>query len=363
MIEINGSYFEGGGQIVRTSLALSTVTGKSVKIYDIRKGREKPGLKPQHIACIKALEQLCNAQVKGVYEGSEELEFIPGKIQSKKLELDIGTAGSITLVLQSLLFPCMFSDKKIELIIKGGTDTKWSIPYDYFAQVLIPYIQKFCHVESSLLSRGYYPRGQGSASLVFRPKYKLKDFDNFDDLVSEIKKVDENRLMKVSRGKLLVIKGISHASSNLEGSKVAERQADSAKSFLKSSDVPISIQSQYYKTESPGSGLVLWALFSDNKDSSEMNAENPIIIGADSLGDKNRSSETIGIETAKKLKIAIDSGCSVDAYLADNLVPFMIFGGKINCQEITNHCKANVYVVNSFFPGRIRIENNIITSD
>ena len=256
----------------------------------------------------------------------------------------------------------MFVNKKLELTIRGGTDTKWSIPYDYFAQVFIPHIQRFCTTESSLLNRGYYPKGQGSVSIIFRPKYKLKDFDNFDKLLSEIRKVDEP-IVQESRGHLLAIRGISHASNNLESSRVAERQADSAKSILKSLDAPVSIQSQYCKTESPGSGLILWAVFSDNDKSTEMNMESPVIIGADSLGEKNKSSEQVGIEAANKLKSAIDSKAPIDAHLADNLVPFLIFGGKIRCQEITDHCKANIYVVNSFFPARLRIEGNIIISE
>ena len=124
MIEIDGSYGEGGGQIVRTALAFSTALHVPVKIKNIRKGRGKPGLKAQHLTCIKALKQLCNAKVDGDELGSDFLLFVPGEITAKKVDVDIGTAGSITLLLQSILVPCFFAGHDVTLKIKGGT------PYD-----------------------------------------------------------------------------------------------------------------------------------------------------------------------------------------------------------------------------------------
>ena len=118
MIELNGSWGEGGGQIIRTALALSTITGKPFKINNIRKGRRVSGLKNQHLYCIEALKKLCNADAKGMEIGSEYVEYSPKKIQGKTISIDIETAGSITLLLQALLIPCCFSDKKIRLKIK-----------------------------------------------------------------------------------------------------------------------------------------------------------------------------------------------------------------------------------------------------
>ena len=143
MISINGAYLEGGGQIARTALALSTITQKAFEIYDIRKGRKDSGLKSQHLYCVKSLKELCNAVADGDELGSLTLKYYPKKIIAKNLDIDIETAGSITLLCQALLMPAMFSNKSITLTIIGGTDVKWSMPFDYFTNVDLPQLQRF----------------------------------------------------------------------------------------------------------------------------------------------------------------------------------------------------------------------------
>ena len=138
MLRIDGSYGEGGGQIVRTALAFSALTGIAFEMDNIRKGRKKPGLKAQHIHCIKGLEKLCDAKVGYAELGSEKLRFIPGKIKGKTISLDIGTAGSISLLLQALLLPSIFADTKTRLRITGGTSGKWAMPFDFFNKSLFP---------------------------------------------------------------------------------------------------------------------------------------------------------------------------------------------------------------------------------
>src|SRR3990172_7190118 len=138
MIVLDGSMGEAGGQIARTALALSSLTGQAFKITRIREARKDPGLKAQHVHCVKALQQLCSAKSEGAEIGSRELLYIPGKISAKNLTVDIGTAGSITLLLQAVLLPCMFAQKTHTLELIGGTDTAWSMPLDYFSPVLLP---------------------------------------------------------------------------------------------------------------------------------------------------------------------------------------------------------------------------------
>ena len=122
MIEVDGSHGEGGGQILRTSLALSAVTGKPFRIYNIRKGRPKPGLKAQHHTAIKSVAEISNAVVKGNNIGSEEVFFSPGKIRGGKFKFDIGTAGSITLLLHALIPPLLYADEESKIEITGGTN-------------------------------------------------------------------------------------------------------------------------------------------------------------------------------------------------------------------------------------------------
>ena len=159
MITLSGEYGEGGGSIVRIALALSLLTRNSFEVNKIRKGRPKSGLKAQHLYCIKGAQQLCDARVDGAEIGSEYLKFAPSELKSKNLYLDIGTAGSITLVLQSLLLPSMFLSRPITIDLIGGSDSKWSPSFDYFSNVLLPQLQRFAKIEAKLLKRGYYPKG------------------------------------------------------------------------------------------------------------------------------------------------------------------------------------------------------------
>lgn len=349
MINLEGDYLEGGGQIVRTSLALSTITQKPFEVTNIRKGRPKPGLKNQHLFCIKALEQLCNAETEGADLGSTYLKYIPEKIKPQTLSIDIGTAGSITLLLQSLLIPSILADSKVRLKITGGSDVIWSPSFDYLNNVIIPQIRKYADIETSLLKRGYYPKGGGKVDIKIKPKFNL-------ETIKEAPKIN-----LLEQHSLIQIKGISHASIDLQKANVAERQAKAAKLYLNKLNCPIQIQTQYQETLSTGSGITLWAIFS--KDPDEIDINNPIRLGADALGERGKRAEQVGKEAADRLLNEINSKAPVDKHLADNLIPFIaLFGNKIKVSKITNHTLTNIYVCEQFL-GRMfntNKENKII---
>ena len=345
MIKLDGNYLEGGGQIVRTALALSTITGKEFEVKGIRKGRKKSGLKNQHLYCVKALQELCGAKAEGAELGSEYLHYKPGKIQGKTISIDIGTAGSITLLLQALLLPSIFADKKVRLKIKGGTDTKWSMPVDYFREILLPQLRKYADIDFKLERRGYYPKGNGKVDI------KIKQIED------RSKKIE-----LLEQGYLLHIKGISHASFDLQKANVAERQSRAAKVLLKKLNVPVQIRTEYVNTDSTGSGIVLWAIFSKDKD--EIDFNNPIRIGADGLGERGKRAEEVGKEAAERLLEEISYRAPVDRYLADNLIPFLaLFGGQIKVSNISNHTLTNIYVVEQFLGKIFSVdkENKIIS--
>ncbi|MBN2459758.1 RNA 3'-terminal phosphate cyclase [Candidatus Woesearchaeota archaeon] len=341
MIELDGSFGEGGGAILRQALALSMLTGKEFSINNIRKNRPNPGLAAQHVACLDAAKNLCSAEIVGRYIGATEVSFKPGEFKAGHHKIDIGTAGSITLLLQSVLLPSIFCNKRISFQITGGTDVNWSQPFDYFKYVFLPQLSRYADIEASLFQRGYYPKGGGDMRVVINGKCTL-----FDPLPP---------ITLLEQKKLLLIKCISHASIDLEQAKVAERQSESARLYLEKVGAPFRAEHQYSRSWSTGSGITLWALYGDD----EIDWKNPVILGADSLGERNKKAEAVGKEAAQSIHELITAGAPVDPFLADQLIPFMaVAGGKIRASKITNHVRSNIYVVEKFLDVKFEVDEN-----
>ena len=336
MIVIDGSYGEGGGSIIRTSLALSMLSSKPFTISNIRINRPNPGLKPQHLNAVLAAKKLCDATVEDASINSQKIIFKPNEVKPQTLSVDIGTAGSITLLLQALLPPSVFAHDKIRLRITGGTDTKWSMPIDYFRNVLLPRISHLAKIQTEVIQRGYYPRGGGKVDIKIQPKQQSENFNLLE------------------RGTIQRIDGISHASSELRQARVAERQLKAAKQTLSKMDCNLKIKTEYCKTLSKGSGLTLWAT-----------SDTGSIVGADSLGEQGKRAEIVGRQAATNLLNQLNKDAPVDLHLADQLIPFLAATrGKYKTTEITNHTLTNIYVVNQFLPNRISVDivKRIITS-
>src|SRR3990172_4196982 len=359
MITINGSMGEGGGQIVRTALALSSITGQPFRITNIRQARKDPGLKPQHVHCVKALQQLCSAKADGAEIGSREILYIPGKISAKNITIDIGTAGSMTLLLQAVLLPCLFAQKSHTLTIIGGTDTEWSMPIDYFTNVIVPQYRRVAGINVKLLKRGYYPKGGGQIEISIKPEVKRNEFETFEAFQ---KMLTHKAFAMETQGELSSIKGTSHASKNLANAQVAERQANAAKQALTNLKVPIDITTEYSDTHSTGSGITLWAIYSQTKE--DIDADNPIRLGADALGAPGTPAEKVGTEAAQKLLKEIQSKTPVDRHQADNLIPLIALckPSTIKTSEITSHTRTNMQVAEAFLGKIFRIEDNTIMS-
>ena len=170
MIEIDGSYGEGGGQMVRTALSLSAITGKPMRIGRIRAKRPNPGLQPQHLMACKAVRSICRGALEGAEPGSGSLSFEPGPIVGGRYDFDIGTAGSVTLVAQAVIPILLKASKRSSVRIRGGTHVMKSPGYDYFENVFLPAISRFgAKVSARMLRPGYYPKGGGEIEVEVEP--------------------------------------------------------------------------------------------------------------------------------------------------------------------------------------------------
>ena len=324
MIQIDGSYGEGGGQIIRTAVALSAVTGTEVTISNIRINRPKPGLKAQHMTAIRTAANMTGAQVSGLKPGSTELRFSPGDISGGHYSMDIGTAGSITLLLQCLMPVASAAQEPVSLDITGGTDVAWSPPVDYMSHVLLPVLSAMglkCSIE--LHRRGYYPRGGGRVTAIIHPSV-LEAVD------LEIEKENEP----------CTVAGISH-SSNLPP-HVAQRQADAAAEALEKAGYSSSIDTRAASFPSTGSGITLWC---GNT-------------GGSALGKRGLPAEKVGKAAAGEIITELGSGGAVDVHLADQLIPYMGLagGGSFTMREVSGHTRTNIWVVEQFLGVEFRIE-------
>ncbi|MCP3682819.1 MAG: RNA 3'-terminal phosphate cyclase [bacterium] len=356
MIKLDGSQGEGGGQILRTALALSTLTQQPFEICNIRKGRNIAGLKNQHMYCINALEMLCSAKSEGASVGSECVKFEPGKIEGKTISVNMETAGSITLFFQSVLLPAMFADTKTRFKIVGGTDVNWSQPFDYFNEVFAPQLRRYADIDVELHKRGYFPKGGGKVEVKVTPKYKLSDFDNFNDFRGFLKQ-EAPKINLTKQHKLMMIKGISNATLDLQKAEVSERQAHASKIKLSALECPVRIRTEYSDSLSTGSEITLWSVFSRKEDDIDM--DNPIILGADSLGERSKRAEAVGEEAASRLLQEINSKAAVDKHLADQLIPLMALIGSsaIKTSHITGHCRTNIQITEQFLGKSFSIDD------
>ncbi len=320
-MKLDGSYGEGGGQILRTAVALSAVTGEPVEINNIRKIRPKPGLSAQHVKAIESAAALCDGKVSGCALHSTAITFTPGKIKGGLHDIDIGTAGSITLLLQCLMPIALHSPGMVKFKISGGTDVSWSPTIDYMRFVTLSAFSRMgyeCIIR--LVRRGYYPRGGGCVEAAITPA-KLR------------RTVFENNACDF-------VQGISH-SSNLP-LHVAQRQASSAWKVLQQEGYDSRITVETGNNLSTGSGLTLWCG----------------CVGGSALGKPGLPAEKVGSLAAEAVLSELKSKAGVDVYLADQLIPYMALagGGSFTTRSISLHTKTNIWVTEQFLDVKFNIQ-------
>lgn len=318
VIEIDGT--TGGGQLLRTALSLSAITGIPFQIRDVRRTRPNPGLKPQHLASIDLVADLCDADVEGASPDSDSVTFRPGALRPKSTRVDIGTAGSVTLLFDTVLPMATCFSRPYRLTATGGTDVKWAPTIEYYRWVKLPFLGRYGLCADVELTRtGFYPGGGGEATLRTEPS-RLTPIT-----VSE-------------RGTFQQVDIYSKAASQLEERNVANRQAEHARTQLEAAGIPTQIrQVEYVPTLSPGSSLLLRGVYEHS------------LVGFDEFGERGRPSEEVA-ELAVRQFLAFHRGIGVvDGYLADQVMIFLALqGGAIHIPTVTAHVQANMSIINEF---------------
>ena len=327
MITLDGSH--GGGQLLRTALSLSAVTQQPFTIKNIRGQREEQGLKPQHVTAVHAVQQLCHADVMGAHLGSKELTFIPHQVEGGNFSFDIGTAGSTTLLLQTLLPVCLAEDRSTTITVTGGTDTLWCPPSVHFQQVFLEAVQRIgIAVSLDITKYGFYPKGGGEMSLTIFP------FDGFE------------RIHFTERSALERVKVYCLASEHLQQKHVAERMVREFQSIFPESQAVV----KYVTTLSPGCLL-----------HSVVQYQN-YAIGEGLLGDVRLRAEHVGKTVALKTQTLMRQQ-GVDVYLGDQLLIYMALAGKgeILVPAVTEHMRTNAAVIEQFLPVKFTFEKHVIS--
>ncbi|HID63224.1 MAG TPA: RNA 3'-phosphate cyclase [Anaerolineae bacterium] len=346
MITIDGSYGEGGGQVLRTSLSLSALLGEAVRIKDIRAKRPRPGLQAQHLTGVLATAQICNAELKGAELGSQTLTFAPqSPPQAGNYTFDVaearkgGSAGSTSLVFQTLLLPLAFADGDSHLTIRGGTHVAWSPPFHYLKHVYLPTLARMgIEATVEINQWGWYPIGGGEIKAGVRGQ-------GVRDRESSPIPCPLSPIALVERGELKRLWGIS-ALSNLPA-HIGQRQKRQVERLLRERGFTPEIE--IVDAPSPGQGTVVFLV---------AEFEN-VVAGFTSYGARGKRAEKVAEEACREFIRYYDSGQALDRHLADQLIlPLSLAAGQSSFTtcEVTQHLLTNVEVVQRLMEVKAEIE-------
>jgi RNA 3'-phosphate cyclase len=326
LIEIDGSKGEGGGQMLRTAVALSALTGQETRVVGIRAGRPNPGLQAQHVCAIEGVSRLCDARVDGNRPGSSELGFRPGMVRAGRYRMSVGTAGSVTLVLQACLLASARCHEPSAFEVDGGTNVRWSPPIDFYQGVLFPHLARMgagCVVEER--RRGFYPEGGGKVVVGWRPPQR------FQPLVLE------------HRGGLRGIEGTVFTQNLPE--HVGQRMGAAVrKAFLGEG---VSLRTERSSGPSAGAGVFLLASYEGG------------MLSADALGERGVPAERVGEAAARALKADMSSPATMDQHAADQLLPYMGLAqgeSRFLVREVTGHLRSQAELVRTFLAADVSME-------
>lgn len=327
-ILIDGSQGEGGGQILRTSLALSLVTRKPFRIERIRAGREKPGLLRQHLTAVQAASAIGGAAVEGDQIGSKELSFTPGKIAPGNHKFSVGTAGSATLVFQAILPALMTASGPSSLTLEGGTHNPFAPPFDFLERTFLPVLRRMGpEVVLQLKRPGFYPAGGGLFTAEIRPCSKLKPIDLL-----------ERGECRTKRARAIVAR---------LPRLIAEREIAVLKRRLTLADDQATVEATQ---DGNGPGNIVMIEF-------EHERVTEIITG---FGEKGVKAEAVAESAVKEARRYMVSNAPVGEHLADQLLlPFALAGGgSFRAITLSRHARTNLEVIRRFLDVEMAIEQD-----
>ena len=333
MLEIDGSQKSGSGTILRLSVALAAIIGEPLHIYNIRHKRRQPGLRPQHLESVNTATKLCNAETEGAKLGSSELWFKPSSIISGEVQAEIGTAGSISMLLLTVLPICAIAKDNVRVhVVNGGTDVRYAPTINYMKNVLLPTLERIgLHASLTVKRFGYYPKGLGEVIL---------------NVSNRCSKLTSLRIEEF--GKITEIEGVS-VCTFLAKQRVAERQAEAATNILRNHgyNTKISVVNDRSNPLQKGSSIALWVKTSTGA-----------LLGGDAIGDIRKSSEAVSREAAENLLKETTAKATVDVHLADMLVPYIALANGASTyltREITEHIDTNIWLTEKILDVKFKV--------
>ncbi|MCS7283508.1 MAG: RNA 3'-terminal phosphate cyclase [Anaerolineae bacterium] len=338
-LEIDGSIGEGGGQVLRTALTLSVLTGRPVEIRNIRAGRPNPGLQPQHLTAVHAAAAICQAELEGAALGSQTLRFIPrSQPRSGEYVFDVtevagrGSAGAVGLVFQTLFLPLALVPGESLVVLRGGTHVPWAPSVDYLQEVFLPTVARMgLDAEIDLVAWGFYPIGGGEARVRIRGR---------PGPLTPLTLTERGSARKV-RGRTVV--------SNLPA-HIPQRMADRARNLLVRAGLKADLQPLVTRGAGPGAGIFLVVEYEH------------IRAGFSAYGRKGVPAEQVAEEACRELLAHHESGAPVDPHLADQLLlPMALAAGtsRFVTSAITGHLLTNLTVIQAFLPVQVRVDGEV----
>lgn len=332
VIRIDGSYGEGGGQILRTSLALSCVLGKPIEIINIRKARKKPGLQPQHLTAVNAAAAISRAHVEGAELSSTSIMFLPRALIGGEYEFDVsakkGSAGSTSLVLQTIMLPLCFAGQPANVTVLGGTHVPWSPTFHYLKYIFLPMLSRInATIDLAIKKWGWYPGGGGTVTARVIPCEKMLP------------------IRVLNRGRLLRVTGLS-AVANLSRD-IAVRQQNRAVNALLKKGIDANVE--VLDASSPGKGTLVFL---------KAEFEN-IVAGFDALGALGKRAEEVADEACQALFAYVNSSGALDHHLADQIIPYLALArgdSEFTTSSITQHLLTNIWVVKQFLNVDVQVK-------